>query len=222
MMREDFIFPSKPHRPAIVLPTNDPSRPMIDLLEINPFLDADTLAQVRAEVERAGGSAATVLGERAGGGELRSAVRRATRVAVPDAVRERVKAALMAKKPELEAHFGVELAGCEDPQFLRYEEGDFFVAHQDGNTPMLYDDSRFRRISCVAFLNPRTDAPQDGAYGGGELVFHGPWNQPNVRVAASAAPGSLVTFRAETTHEVTPVTHGVRYTIATWFRAPEA
>jgi predicted 2-oxoglutarate/Fe(II)-dependent dioxygenase YbiX len=37
-------------------------------------------------------------------------------------------------------------------------------------------------------------------------------------VAAQAAPGSLVAFRAETTHEVTTVTHGVRYTIATWFR----
>ena len=35
---------------------------------------------------------------------------------------------------------------------------------------------------------------------------------------AAEHPGSLVTFRSETTHEVTPVTHGVRYTFATWFR----
>ena len=40
------------------------------------------------------------------------------------------------------------------------------------------------------------------------------------RATATAQPGTLVTFRSETTHEVTPVTHGVRYTIATWFRAP--
>jgi len=28
----------------------------------------------------------------------------------------------------------------------------------------------------------------------------------------------LVAFRSETTHEVTPVTHGERYSIASWFR----
>jgi predicted 2-oxoglutarate/Fe(II)-dependent dioxygenase YbiX len=33
-----------------------------------------------------------------------------------------------------------------------------------------------------------------------------------------AAPGTLVAYRAETTHEVTPLTHGERFTVATWFR----
>jgi SM-20-related protein len=32
------------------------------------------------------------------------------------------------------------------------------------------------------------------------------------------APGTLVAYRAETTHEVTPVTHGERFTIVSWFR----
>ena len=31
-------------------------------------------------------------------------------------------------------------------------------------------------------------------------------------------PGTLVAFRSETTHEVTPVTHGERYSIVSWFR----
>jgi SM-20-related protein len=35
---------------------------------------------------------------------------------------------------------------------------------------------------------------------------------------ASPAPGTLVAFRADTTHEVVPVTYGERYTIVTWFR----
>ena len=123
----------------------------------------------------------------------------------------------MARKPEIEAHFGIALNECEDPQFLRYEEGDFFVPHQDGNTPMVWDDSRFRRISAVIFLSERSEAPAEGTYGGGALLFYAPWPKQG-RIAAGAKPGSLVTFRAETTHEVTPVTHGVRYTIATWFR----
>jgi SM-20-related protein len=40
-----------------------------------------------------------------------------------------------------------------------------------------------------------------------------------VRVTAnSTAPGTLIAFRSETTHEVTMVTHGLRYSIATWLR----
>lgn len=190
---------------------------MIDLLEIDQFLDSATVAELVAELSAASGGAATVLSGEAGG-TVHSTVRKTTRVAVPDAVRERVKQRLMERKPQLEAHFGVELSHCEDPQFLRYDVGDYFVPHQDGNTPMVWDDSRFRRISAVIFLSEKSDAPAEGSYGGGSLLFHGPYTAPNERVAASAGPGSLVAFRAETTHEVTPVTHGVRYTIATWFR----
>ena len=191
---------------------------MIDLLEIDDFLAPAARIGLVAELGEAAGAAATVLSREAGG-MVQSAVRRTTRIAVPQETRERVKALLMARKPELEAHFGIALSECEDPQFLRYEEGDYFVPHQDGNTPMVWDDSRFRRISAVIFLSEKSDAPADGTYGGGALVFHGPWTGgPEERVAAGARPGSLVAFRAETTHEVTPVTHGVRYTIATWFR----
>ncbi|HKP77365.1 MAG TPA: 2OG-Fe(II) oxygenase [Longimicrobiaceae bacterium] len=190
---------------------------MIDLLEIDGFLSPAEVAELVAELRAASGGAATVLSREAAG-MVQTAVRKTTRVAVPDAVRERVKAGLMEQMPRIEAHFGVELASCEDPQFLRYDEGDYFVPHQDGNTPMVWDDSRFRRISAVIFLSEKSDAPAEGTYGGGALVFHGPYTAPGERVAAGAAPGSLTAFRAETTHEVTPVTHGVRYTIAAWFR----
>ena len=206
--------------PAAVAPAVSPPFPestVVDLLEIEGFLDAAMRAELVAELNAAGGSAATVLGPQAGG-RVQAEVRKATRVAVAPETRARVREHLMQRKAEIEAHFGVSLAECEDPQFLRYEEGDFFVAHQDGNTPSVWDDSRFRRISAVIFLNERCDEPAAGTYGGGELVFHGPYPNYDVRVAASAGPGSLVTFRAETTHEVTPVTHGVRFSIATWFR----
>ena len=190
---------------------------MIDLLEIEDFLDPATRADLVAELNASHGTAATVLSQEAGG-RVQTSVRKTTRVAVPAETRERVKRHLMERKPEIEAHFGIALAECEDPQFLRYEEGDFFVPHQDGNTPMVWDDSRFRRISAVIFLSEKSDEPAEGTYGGGALVFHGPYTGPELRVPAGAKPGSLVAFRAETTHEVTPVTHGVRYTIATWFR----
>ncbi|MEO8337310.1 MAG: 2OG-Fe(II) oxygenase [bacterium] len=56
-------------------------------------------------------------------------------------------------------------------------------------------------------------------YGGGALVFHGSYANPTPPLSVSPAPGTLVAFRSETTHEVTPVTHGERYTIVSWFRA---
>ena len=190
---------------------------MIDLLEIENFLDDATRAAIVAELRAAHGAPATVLSAEAGG-TVRSAVRRTTRIAASPQTRALVRQRLMERKAELEAHFGIAVTECEDPQFLRYEAGDFFVPHQDGNTPMIHDESRFRRISAVIFLSQRSDADAPDTYGGGELVFHGPYSGPPERVAAAARPGSLVTFRAETTHEVTTVTHGERFTIATWFR----
>ncbi len=191
---------------------------MIDLLHIHGFLDPAPLADLVAELDRAAGAPATVLSNSTEGGVVHTASRRTTKVAVSPEVRAWVKQRLMERKPELEAHFGFALTECEEPQFLRYETGDFFVPHQDGNTPMVWDDSRFRRVSAVLFLSRRAESEEPGTYGGGELVFHGPYTGPAERVPARAEPGTLVTFRAETTHEVTPVTHGVRYTVATWFR----
>jgi SM-20-related protein len=186
---------------------------MIDVLEINGFLDAAACAALRAELRAANGAAAGLLG-----GDVRTHVRKATRVALPPARCEQVKALLMQGKPALERHFGLTLTECEAPQFLRYETGDFFVAHQDGNTPLIHDDSRFRKVSVVLFLSRQSEAPLPDSYGGGSLVLHGPYSGPELRIPLGPPPGTLVAFRAETTHEVTPVTDGERFTIVTWFR----
>ena len=194
---------------------------MIDLLEIPDFLDDDARAALLAELRAATRAPATVLSEQAEG-TVRAAVRRSTRVEVSSETRGRVAARLAAARPALEAHFGAALGACEPPQFLRYETGDFFVPHQDGNTPLVWDDSRFRRVSAVVFLSPRSDVDGDEGYGGGALIFHPAPGADDAPVPASGAPGSLVAFRAETTHEVTAVTYGERFTIAAFFRAPEA
>jgi predicted 2-oxoglutarate/Fe(II)-dependent dioxygenase YbiX len=190
---------------------------MIDLLTIDDFLDAAARGALLEELNRAAGDAATVSGY-GSGGAVEALVRRTTKVGVSPETRAEIRRRLMARKGELEEHFGVTLGECEEPQFLRYQEGDFFVAHQDGNTPLIRDDTRHRKISVIGFLCPRSEEPAPGAYGGGSLVFHGRYPEVDLRVAAPAAPGSLVAFRAETTHEVTPVTHGLRYTLVSWFR----
>ena len=190
----------------------------IDLLEIDGFLDPGEVAALRAELGTAAGAEATVLST-APAGVVMPRVRKTTRIAVSPATRERVRQRLLDRRDDIAGHFGAEVGECEEPQFLRYEPGDFFVPHQDGNTSMVYDDSRFRRISLVIFLGKQSDEPAPNTYGGGSLVFHGPYNGPQLRVPVTPAPGKLVAFRAETTHEVTMVTHGERYTIVSWYRA---
>jgi predicted 2-oxoglutarate/Fe(II)-dependent dioxygenase YbiX len=64
----------------------------------------------------------------------------------------------------------------------------------------------------VLFLNDRS------TYGGGELTFHGEYPNWTERHVAPASAGTLVAFRSEMTHEVTPLTYGDRYTAVTWYR----
>jgi SM-20-related protein len=178
------------------------------MLLVEDFVDP---APLLAELRAAGGTDAPVYGA-ASGGRVAFAVRRTTRVAAPENVRDSVLQRLDAVRPRLEQHFDVTLGAIEEPQFLRYDDGDYFVAHQDGNTPLLLlDRQQGRLISIVIFLSDRED------YDGGELVMHGPRME---RHPVPARAGTLVAFRAETTHEVTPVTRGPRYTVATWFVRP--
>lgn len=195
---------------------------MINLLQIPDFLDAATVREIRDQVRGASGGPATVLSQTPDG-VVMPRIRKTTRVAVGAELRDRITQRLIERKPEIEAHFRTVLGEPEEPQFLRYDQGDFFVAHQDGNTPLVHDASRFRRISVVVFLSPPAEEPSEEGYGGGALVFHGHYStEPDLRLPLTPAPGTLVAFRSQTTHEVQMVTHGERYTIACFFRAPEA
>jgi predicted 2-oxoglutarate/Fe(II)-dependent dioxygenase YbiX len=94
--------------------------------------------------------------------------------------------------------------------------GDFFVAHQDGNTGLLrLDSDQSRRISVSIFLNRESEVPETESYCGGSLVFHDWRNRKQYRLIAEA--GTLVAFRSETTHEVIAVTSGERYSIVSWY-----
>jgi SM-20-related protein len=179
---------------------------MIELFTIPRFVDAVGILE---QVREATPSAATIYG---GGSSVDSNVRRTKKLGVPAATRDLVVRLLMEQKDVIAPHFGETVDECEEPQFLRYEEGDFFVAHQDGNTPMVHDFTRFRRISVVIFLSDPAD------YDGGALLFHGRYPDFDLRQTVAQEPGTLVAFRSETTHEVTPLTRGERLTIASWYR----
>ena len=184
-----------------------------DLFVIEQFLDPGVCDRLVAEMKAIEGSAATVYG-RAATGSVDSNVRKTLRVTPSSETLEFVTQRLLSCKPDVERHFNVALSECEEPQFLRYREGDFFVAHQDGNTGLLRLDTELRLISTVIFLNEQSEVRGPRLYGGGSLIF----TSLTSRYEMPAGPGVLVAFRSETTHEVTPVTHGERFSIASWYK----
>ncbi|HYK03907.1 MAG TPA: 2OG-Fe(II) oxygenase [Thermoanaerobaculia bacterium] len=179
------------------------------MFTISDFFDPVTRQRILSELRDASANEATVYG---GAKSVDTQVRRTKKVSASEGTRALVLRKLDERKGEIERQFGLETHAIEEPQFLRYTAGDFFVAHQDGNTPVIRDDTRFRKVSIVIFLSDRGD------YDGGELQLHGKYPDFDVRESAPAEPGTLVAFPAETTHEVTPLARGERYTIVSWYR----
>lgn len=179
------------------------------------FLEPDTCREIVAEMSAAQSDAATVYG-RSNSGSVEQNVRRTLRIRPSLATVELIVSRLLDVKEVVEKHFGVALTECEEPQFLHYREGDFFVAHQDGNTGMTRLDTERRLVSTVIFLSREADSPRPGAHCGGSLVFSD--YRTDSKFHMIGEPGMLVAFRAETTHEITPVTHGERYSIVSWYR----
>ena len=189
-----------------------------DLFVSKQFFEPLLCEKIVAEMKIIEGSPSTVYG-RGSSGMIDANVRNTLRVRPSNEIMKLVTDRLRACKSNIEKHFAVNLRECEDPQFLRYREGDFFVAHQDGNTGLLRLDSEHRLISTVIFLSRESDSPGPNAHCGGSLVFTNlgaPTDRGRFRF--SADPGTLLAFRSETTHEVTPVTHGERFSIASWYR----
>ena len=186
-----------------------------DLFVSREFFEPSLCETIVAEMRAAQGSPATVYG-RVDSGAIDSNVRKTVRVAPSDETVELVTQRLLSCKEAIEKHFDVTLNECEDPQFLRYKEGDFFVAHQDGNTGLLRLESERRLISTVIFLSRESYLAEANTHGGGSLVFTSLRAPAPVRVMAE--PNTLVAFRSETTHEVTRVTRGERLSIVSWYK----
>lgn len=176
------------------------------------LLGPEDLATVRRGLAGATAEASTVSG--IADRPVVNLARRSARLTVAAEIDALLRERLLAVRPRLEAMFGRPLGELEPLQILRYAPGDYFVAHQDGNTPLIHDDTRQRRVSLSLLLSP----PQD--WTGGQLLFHGPPLQGARREAAHIAAGGAIAFRAETTHEVTPLEGGERLSVAAWFRAP--
>jgi SM-20-related protein len=192
-----------------------------NLFLLRNFLDVGTCAQLKTELRLSPTTQAPVYIE-GSEGVIHETVRKTTSLHPSAEIITEMHERLLQQKSSLEDHFGQSLTDCECPQFLRYERGDFFVRHQDGNTKQLdFDHLRIRRISIVVFLNDFSAESRAECFSGGALTFYeekqGGADGPR-SFGLSGETGLLVAFRADTFHEVLPVTSGERFTMITWFR----
>jgi SM-20-related protein len=181
------------------------------------LLPGEEAERLRGEMARAAGKAATVA-EGESGDELDEGQRSSKWAQVSDETRADLHERLLSLKPALEEHFGTEFAGCQKPQFLVYREGDFFGAHHDtSDDEDAADFVRERRISVVLFVNRQSEEPSPTTFGGGQLTFYGLMDDARVGLPVDAQAGLVVAFPSEALHAVSPVSHGERFTVVTWF-----
>jgi predicted 2-oxoglutarate/Fe(II)-dependent dioxygenase YbiX len=191
---------------------------IFNLYQVKDFLDARTCGEIIAELCRSPEMPATTYG-RSESGVVDVTTRKVARVNPSQVTIERVSKLLSEQREEVGVHFGLPLGDIETPQFLRYQVGDFFVAHQDGNTGMLrLDREMSRKISVIIFLNGQSETPEADTYDGGSLVFS-EWRPGRKRgeLRLSGETGMLVAFPSDLTHEVQAVTRGERYSIVSWY-----
>jgi len=107
-------------------------------------------------------------------------------------------------------NFKVNLTGYEGVQFTKYKaNGDNYKWHQD---VLDKDDKTQRKLSVVVQLSK----PED--YKGGELQLFNGVKEPEELPIKNQ--GSLIVFRSEEWHQVTPVVEGTRYSIVMWVNGP--
>jgi len=113
-----------------------------------------------------------------------------------------------------EDNFDLQLKFVEDLQFSEYNEKDngFYAIHNDcGRTGSL---SNFVDIRKLSFTIQLTD---ESEYTGGELILH---LEGGEKMVAPKKKGTIVFFESNISHEVTPVTKGVRHSLVSWVQGP--
>jgi SM-20-related protein len=190
------------------------------LLAVPNFLDREVCAEIRREMAAAGEVAATVRGaDRSYAVDQQS--RRTNWAEVSDRTTSLVRERLMSLRKHVAENFGIEVSDIQQPQFLRYREGDFFAAHQDRGSDMKGAEFALQRqVSAVIFLNDETDEPGPDTYEGGALTLFGlldSHDDRDIGLPVQGEAGALIAFPSEMLHEVRPITRGERFTVVSWF-----
>ncbi len=175
-------------------------------------LNQDVCVQLRTEASCAAETLPSTVYRKGGGeAEVNEARRRSRRVVPAEPLQVAVEAFLAGELSSVSEDFWIPLAAFEDPQLLRYREGDFFardadsLRHDDGSLPAS------RRVSMVVALS------EVGAYTGGEFVVLPDLNLSRKAGFEISLPvGTMLGFESDLPHEIRPVRCGERYSIVTW------
>lgn len=150
--------------------------------------------------------------------------RKVSRVEVPETTREYIKTRYNRLMPELSEYFRTPLQGFQDPDFLHYQEGDFYVPHIDRAEGSEFPDYiQQREVSVVLFINSQNtdeEEPVPNSYQGGSLVFFGLMEDERAKhlgFPLEGEEGVLIAFNSRLCHEVKPVLSGNRCTLVTWY-----
>lgn len=166
------------------------------------FLPRDVCRQVVREIERDGCWQWGEINYGDGRSQIDLEFRRAQYSLVPESCAPLIAERLLAIARGLAPELGP-FRGFEGPNLLRYRPGDFVRAHADEDPAKRLDR---RKVTITAFLNDR-------GFEGGMLRLYRP-SGGAIEITPSA--GRFVAFPADTRHEVTPITAGVRYALVAW------
>ena len=111
-------------------------------------------------------------------------------------------------------NFDLQLKFVENLQFSEYNEKDngFYGTHNDsGKTGSLHNFVDIRKLSFTIQLTDESE------YTGGELILY---PEGGDKFVAPKEKGTIVFFESNVSHEVTPVTKGVRHSLVSWVQGP--
>jgi SM-20-related protein len=189
------------------------------------FVSSERCQQTLEEMETAQDQAAGLV--RGGVSVIDERVRRTRTVTVSESTADAFCVLFDELRPRLSEYFATGLSSFSPPAFLRYRIGDHFQPHPDNSgDPRQPHSILQRQVSSVLFLTGRR-RPNSGSdrqaldtFDGGLLNFFRLADEPtwdNYCLPLAPEPGMLIAFRSLVSHEVTPVTSGVRASVVTWF-----
>ena len=106
--------------------------------------------------------------------------------------------------------FGYRMNGSEAVQFGKYGEGGKYDWHADTHDA---SEQTMRKLSTIVQLSNPDD------YEGGEFQFFNGVGEPEDLKIQSQ--GSVIVFDSRDWHRLTPITSGVRYSLAQWSQGPK-
>jgi len=192
------------------------------LFAVKNFLDRDFCLRLCDEMRDAPFRQGTFVNPHTGDEILNEDIKKRGEVTkLAKGFNETVSEKLLSLKPMIAEHYAQDLDDIQAPKYSIYETGDFYRTHTDADhKESAQDFLKVRKVSSIIFLNEESAIEKEGSYCGGNLTFYGLMENESFGkfgLPLVSEPGMLITFLPTILHEVTPVTAGVRYTIASWF-----